>query len=102
MPPKDDVVVLQNWFVRDRHMDDFYSAPECNYKVLAGDVYGHPRFPNGHSVKTSRLISVKGRLVTTSGGTTYQLRRIQEGYRDWLRKEGITYDPNHPVTLKDK
>ncbi len=98
-----DAVLLQNWFVRFRHADDraYYLAPELNYKVIAGDVYRHPRFPDGHSVKTSRIVSVEGRRVTTSGGTVYLLGRIQPEYRAWLKKEGLKYNPQSPISIKD-
>lgn len=101
MATKTKPVLLQNWFVRYRHLDDFYRAPELNYKVLAGDVYRHPRFPDGHPVKTSAIVGVNGRLITTKSGTVYKLGRIQREYRMWLRKEGITYNPRRPVSFKE-
>lgn len=101
MATKAKPVLLQNWFVRYRHLDDFYRAPELNYKVLAGEVYGHPRFPDGKSVKTSSIVAVNGRRVTTAGGTTYLLGRVQKEYRAWLKKEGIPYNPRRPVSIKE-
>lgn len=103
MSTKAKPVLLQNWFVRFRHSDDraYYLAPELNYKVIAGDIYGHPRFPDGHGVKTSRIVAVEGRRVTTAGGTTYLLGRVQKEYRAWLKKEGIPYNPRRPVSIKE-
>jgi hypothetical protein len=94
-------VLLQDWFVRFLHLDDVYVAPECRHAVLAGEVYGHPRFPDGYPVKTSAVEKVEGRLITTRGGTVYRLGRISKKYRAWLKKEGRVYNPRQPITIKD-
>lgn len=96
------VVVLQDWLVRLRYRgeESFYLPPELNYSVLAGAAYGHPRFPDGHKVKTSAIERIDGRFVTTKGGTVYRLGRVSKEYREYLRKEGIPYNSAQPVFFK--
>lgn len=102
MSTKGKPVLLQNWSICFRYAgDDIYKAPELDYEVLAGEVYGHPRFPDGKGVKTSGIVSVVGRQVTTRGGTTYRLGKVQKEYRAWLKKEGLPYNPRSPISIKD-
>jgi hypothetical protein len=71
-------------------------------RVLSGKVYGHPKFMDGDGVITSSIIGIKGRRVQTVGGSTYLLGRIQGEYREWLRAQGMSYNPRMPVSIKER
>lgn len=89
-------VKLYNWSVQTSNP---YAAPEQGARSLKGRVEGHPNFDDGDKVRTSRVVSSKGRLVTTSSGRTYRLGRICPKYRAWLKKEAIPYDPQAPFKV---
>ena len=93
------IPVLQDWAVRSLY-ENPYMAPEINPPVLVGKSYGDPRREDGHIVKTTPIASAFGRLVTTSGGTTYRLGRIEREYRKWLEKSGLGYDPREPIKTR--
>lgn len=78
---------------------DPYAAPEVAGIKLEGTVYGHPSKADGKPIRTSRVVSVDGRTVTTLSGTVYELHEPCEGYRQWLAEHRPNWDPEHPVTL---
>jgi hypothetical protein len=95
-----DVVVLQRWSVCNS--SNGYNPPESWSWYLQGRVYGHPdpRFDDGVSIVTSRVLSVDGRKVTCRS-RTYKLGRIHPKYRQWLKDNGYDYNPHQPVTVKE-
>ena len=91
------VVKIDNWFVADAN--DPYLAPECRTLHLKGQVFGHPNHKDGNNIRTSRIISVKGRKITTLS-RTYLLGKIDPGYRKWLKENRPKWDWRKPITVK--
>lgn len=95
------IPTLHDWCVR---LDgDGYKAPEQCEKYLEGHVFGspNPSFEDGDHITTSHLDHATGRIVTTRSGSRYRLGRIEPAYRAWLRKQGIPYDPRHPMGRRE-
>ena len=80
-------MILKNWSVVDFY--DF-KAPEVDtsHCSLKGEVYGHPRFCDGDSVVTSRIISIVDKLdykeITTRSGSVYNIykEKVNPDYED--------------------
>lgn len=89
-------VRIEDWSV---FVADPWKAPEINKTCLQGKVYGHPRFDDGHSVKTGDIAAVNGRVVTTKNGTVYELGEINPEYREWLDTNGYVYDHENPIAI---
>ena len=51
-------VRLEQWAICASSDVTPYTPPECIKRVLTGLVYGHPRFPDGSSVRTSELVEL--------------------------------------------
>lgn len=65
-----------------------YAAPECLRQHIHGDVYDHPRFPDGENVTTSAITKVDGPYVQTESGSTYVMGDPDPDYVDWCREQG--------------
>jgi hypothetical protein len=61
----DQTVRIENWEV----VINLGQAKQ----YLHGEVYGHPHFPDGHTVTTSGLIDWHDDVAVTKSGTIYQL-----------------------------
>lgn len=66
------------------------AAPELLPASLFGKVYGHPRFPDGHEITTSSLVSldVKAGTAETFSGSKYTLGKPNEQYAQWCEAQG--------------
>lgn len=58
---------------------DPYLAPEMIVPRLHGYVYGHPHYPNGQGITTSRILKVEGGFVHTHN-SIYELGEIDPLY----------------------
>lgn len=69
---------LKNWSMYTTRTSDFM-APELGIPHLQGDVYGHPRFEDGDSINTSRIIEIQDKgeykLAITRSGSEYELHK---------------------------
>jgi hypothetical protein len=63
----DQSVRIENWEV--------VTIPWQSKQYLHGEVYGHPQFPDGHTVTTSRVIDLSDEMAVTKSGTVYRLGR---------------------------
>ena len=95
---------LRDWAVHSA--DTLYIPPEL---AGAGIVSGFPNppvevqcVPFDGRIETSPLVRVEGRVVWTASGSGYFLGRVSPAYRRWLRKNGIPYDPEHPIRIKER
>ena len=81
------MITLKNWCVGG----DNWTAPECRAYHLYGEVYGHPNFEDGASVKTSRIVAIEDKgdhkEVSTGSGSVYVL------YKDDVNPE---YEKEYP------
>ena len=75
---------LENWSINTT--GSLYQAPETAVTHLNGEVYGHDRFPEGHGITTSAVVSSEGNLVMTYSGSTYLLGDPSEDYVKWCRE----------------
>lgn len=91
-------VLIHNWHIIAT-VPDAYTPPEQIVYILQGNIYGHPYHIEGKYVRTSRIISAKGRIIQTKN-TTYKLGRIDEDYRKWLKKNKPEWDYRNPIKTK--
>jgi hypothetical protein len=87
---------LHRWSVT-QYSDDPYLAPEQQCASLLGT-----RDTDGRFVKTSPVVKVEGKQITTRSGSVYILEDMDPDFRLWLEEEGIEYDPENPITFKKK
>jgi hypothetical protein len=85
--------ILNQWSVSFEG-DPNYSAPEVRLIHLRG------RTDDGRNVKTSYVVAVEGRRITTRSGSVYTLGIIDPDYLKWLKANGITYNERQPITFK--
>lgn len=90
-------VRIEHWAVADAHGASEYEAPESRPRALVGRVFGHPRKQNGEFVKTSEIVEVIGRRVTTASGTVYLLGQVDPMYADYLLEQGRVLDEDEPI-----
>lgn len=95
-----DKKILKEWAVVLSYKNPFL-PPEANPICLAGKVYGHPRFDDGHSVRTSPVIGANGREISTESGSVYLLEGSPEQeYLDYLQSIGKEYDADNPIKTR--
>lgn len=68
--------------------------------AIVGDVYGHPRRPDGERIVSSIVADFDGRLVRTRSGSLYRLGDPSPQYRAYLAEHHPDWDPKHPIALK--
>ncbi len=61
----EQTVRLENWEVFDNSWK--------MKRYLHGEVYGHPRLPDGRMVMTSSVIELRDDVAVTQSGTIYRL-----------------------------
>jgi hypothetical protein len=71
---------LENWSVIS-YASSPYQAPELGTPVLYGEVFGHPRFDDGHRVHTSFIVGKRGDNVQTNN-TLYELGEIDPKWEE--------------------
>ena len=69
---------LQDWAIVSNATP--YTAPECITQSLHGRVYGHAKFADGETVRTSYIVGKRGHLVVTKSGSLYKLGRVSKKY----------------------
>ena len=77
------MTTLTNWALRERH----------GYFVFSGNVYDHPRFPDGHLVTTSAIVSCDwdGRRFKTGSREYWLVGPPEQEWVDWCKKNGYNY-----------
>jgi hypothetical protein len=82
---------LEQWaFVEGTTGDENpYLAPEQRRVIrLQGVVSGDPRREDGHRITTTRVLTIRGRVVTTRTGTQYELGVPDGGFMEYLERRG--------------
>lgn len=87
---------LENWSVIGTCP---YDPPEMQQTLLAGEVFGREGIEDGERIRTSRLVEAHGRTIKTATGTTYILGSPAKDYVDWMKKNGIEFDPENPIRM---
>lgn len=72
-------MILKNWSVVNPNPDP-YKAPELQKGCLHGEVYGHPRFEDGHRITTSSIVGLDGDYILTYSGSEYELGDVDSEY----------------------
>lgn len=62
---------LNNWAIVTA--GDPYKPPELMSQHLVGDTEGHPKWPDGHRIVTSRIIGYREDRIITTGGSAIAL-----------------------------
>lgn len=76
---------IENWCVVGKR-ESPYHAPEQIVGVrIAGNVFGHPKWEDGHEILTSTVMHVDGRSVYTRNNK-YTLGKVFPAYREWYEK----------------
>lgn len=87
---------IEQWSVVRRD----FRAPETGGQSISGKIYGHPEQPDGRHVTTSPMVRVNGHRIETESGSLYLLGEPSREYLEWLRSEGIPFDPKQPIVVK--
>lgn len=95
----DGCVRIENWSVVTNPLAESFMAPELHSKCLSGNVYGHPRKPDGRHVRTSAIVGCEGRVVSTMSGNDYLLGAPDAEWLAWMQAKGIAFDADHPVRV---
>lgn len=78
---------IENWSVIQKYIDPYKSPEQLQGASICGNVYGHPKWEDGHHITTSSIIHVEGRNVFTRN-SKYILGSASSDYREW-------YENNH-------
>lgn len=73
-------MLLEDWCLSKEQNP--YIAPELQVTYLHGNVYGHPRFRDGHPVRTSAIKGLKDGFIETISGSLYELGKVREDYEE--------------------
>jgi len=75
-----NVIRIEDWSIGTNDPNP-YLSPEQMVLRLDGKVYGHPRFPDGDRVVTTRIVSSEedGTVITRSG-SRYVLGEVAPDY----------------------
>ena len=79
------------------------ATPEKEVRILFGSAYGHPRFPDGESVRTTPIAGPsffsdeEGCHVVATASRQYALGQPCKVHLANLAEHGITYDPAQPI-----
>ncbi len=94
-----NLIFLDEWSTGNK---EIYSAPEVRKIYLHGCCYGHPKHLDGTEVTTSHIVSVNGRIVKTSSGSTYVLGVPHEDFVDWLIRNNLHLPTDkEPIKVKN-
>lgn len=74
---------------------DFFQAPEIRQISLVGF-----RDQETKSVRTSHVMEVNGREITTRSGSVYILEDMDPDYRKFLEDTGYNIDEDNPIKIK--
>ena len=91
---KKPIVTLENWYISST--GDPYTPPEAVSLILNGDAYGHPRFPDGHTITTTSVVgvpflatalplkkSIRDGMIIETRNTFYKLTGVCPKYEKW-------------------
>ena len=83
------MIRLENWSIVNSK-DNPFLAPELRRRSLHGNVYGHPVFEDGKSIKTSPLIEIDlEKNVAKTQNTEYVLGEVSTPYMQWLKDNNM-------------
>lgn len=78
------MVRLENWSFTVA--SDPFTAPECQQKLLTGEVFGHPQFSDGYKITTSAVHDVDWeQRVAHCASRQYALGRVNPKFVEWVK-----------------
>jgi hypothetical protein len=78
-------ILITEYSIRVRPLDNPYAAPETYPGYLAGKVYGHPKFPDGSFVCTSDIeLKIDEETIKTVSGNIYKLGKKDADFQMYL------------------
>lgn len=86
---------IHGWKLVVDNGGDVFRAPETCSQRIAGKL-------DGKSICTSSPVATRGRYVRTRSGSVYRLGQIDPGYRAWIRKQKLTYNPKNPLGSREE
>ena len=89
---------ITNWSTI-RSDDDPYLPPECNGLALYGlcPEFADEDNPEGNFIRTSPIVKIEGRKITTKSGSIYILGKEDPEWLAWMQANYIAYDPQNPI-----
>lgn len=91
---------MEDWVVCPT-INNVYIPPEQAGQSIKGKVYGHPRFEDGESVCSSRIVNVCGRVIHTESGSVYVLGEPNADYVAWCKEQGVHVPTDEePIRIK--
>jgi hypothetical protein len=96
------MIRIENWAVVGLPIDPYKPPEQGVILVLKGQVYGHPKFPDGSELVTSPIMHADGRCVATVNHD-YLLGTVELQYKDWYEKhEGKSFnEDDHFAVVED-
>jgi hypothetical protein len=73
---------IENWCVVGKRTNPYHSPQQVTALQICGQVFGHPKWEDGHSIITSTVMHVDGRKVFTRNNK-YILGTVKPEYREW-------------------
>jgi hypothetical protein len=86
------MITIEDWSTTSANADP-YCAPERAGICIQGSL-------GENWIRTSRVVKVEGRVVTTKSGSTYHLGKVSDDFLAYLKKEGREApDPENPIKV---
>ena len=94
-----NVYRLENWELRFYAEGDEWSPPETRRLSLAGEVYGHPNWEDGHFITTSPIMRDAGPGLIKTINSVYELGNPNPEYIEHCKEKGY-YIPTKEKPIK--
>jgi hypothetical protein len=94
----DNIPVIDNWACVYGNGDAF-TPPELRDLMVEGCVNGHYKYPDGKIILTSCIRKVEKDIIFTQN-STYRLGEPRKDWLDWLKENGIEFDPENPIKIR--
>ncbi len=98
MEHEKSIPVIDNWACVYNDEQAFL-PPELRVLLIKGTVTGHPKYPDGKRIQTSRVRRVENKIVYTQN-SVYRLGEPKKDWLDWMEENGIKFDPENPIKIK--
>lgn len=92
------IPVIENWACVYSEECSF-KAPERSILLVKGTVFGHSKYKDGKTIQTSCIREVEGKIIHTQN-STYRLGEPKKEWLDWMKENGIDFDPENPIRTK--
>ena len=88
---------IENWSTCSLTLDPF-KAPEQGFLCIQGQIMDPDR-GTMKSIRTSTVVDVKGRKITTRSGSVYALGKIDPNFRAWLKVNRPAWNWKKPIRM---